>query len=132
MSQENVEVVRRMLDAWNEMDVDAIRRFYAEDVVVQTAVTGLGRTTFEGDDPIGRWVADLRETWAEVHWETERVFEVGDLVVSFYRGTSVGRESGVEVAHEFTGIYRVRDGKIASEQIYLDREEALEAAGLRE
>ena len=43
-----------------------------------------------------------------------------------------GRESGVEVRRELTGVYRLRNGKIASERIYLDREEALEAAGLRE
>ena len=54
-----------------------------------------------------------------------------DLVVSFYRGTGVGRESGVEVVRDLTGVYRIRDGKIASERIYLDRDEALEAAGLR-
>jgi ketosteroid isomerase-like protein len=52
-------------------------------------------------------------------------------VVSFYRGVGVGRESGVEVVRDLTGVYRIRDGKIASERIYLDRDEALEAAGLR-
>jgi ketosteroid isomerase-like protein len=131
MSQEDVEVVRRSLDAWNEGDVDAIRRLYTDDVVVQTGVTEFGRT-FEGDDPIGRWVTEIRETWAEVHWEIERIFEADDVVVSFYRAIGVGRESGVEVMRELTGVYRIRGGRIASERIYLDREEALEAVGLRE
>jgi steroid delta-isomerase-like uncharacterized protein len=130
MSQENVEIVRRSFDAWNDGDVDAIRRFYAEDVVVKTGITE--GTTFEGDDPIGRWAAEMRETWAECHYEVERVFEADDEVVSFYRWIGVGRESGVEVARDLTGVHRIRDGKIASERIYLDREEALEAAGLRE
>jgi len=44
----------------------------------------------------------------------------------------VGRESGVEVRRELTGVYRLRNGKIASERIYLDREEALRAVGVRE
>jgi ketosteroid isomerase-like protein len=132
MSQDNIEIVRRAFDVWNEGDVEAIRRLYTEDVVVQTGITEFGRT-FEGDDQIGRWVAELQETWAEVRWEPERVFEGDDdLVVSFYRGIGVGRESGVEVVRDLTGVYRIRDGKIASERIYLDRDEALEAAGLRE
>ena len=131
MSQEDVEVVRRSFDAWNDGDVDSIRRCYAEDVVVQTGITELGRT-FEGDDPIGRWVAELRETWAEFHWEIERIFEVGDLVVTFHRVMGVGRESGVEVVRDLTTLFSLRDGKIASERIFLDREEALEAAGRRE
>jgi ketosteroid isomerase-like protein len=131
MSQEDIEIVRRAFDVWNEGDVEAIRRLYTEDVVVQTGITEFGRT-FEGDDQIGRWIAELQETWAEVRWEPERVFEADDVVVSFYRGIGVGRESGVEVVRELTGVYRVRDGKIASERIYLDRNEALKAAGLRE
>ena len=131
MSQENVELVRRSFEAWNEGDVDAIRRFYAEDAVIHTGITELG-TTFEGDDPIGRWAAQIRETWAEVHWELERIFEVGDVVVIFHRGMGVGRESGVKVTRELTTLFQVRDGKITSERIYLDRREALEAAGLRE
>jgi ketosteroid isomerase-like protein len=133
MSEENVEIARRSFDAWNEGDVDALRRLYTEDVVVQTGMTEFGRT-FEGDDPIGRSVAELQETWAEVHWDYERIFEgeADDVVVSFYRAIGVGRESGVEVVRELTGVYRLRDSLIVSERVFLDREEALEAAGLRE
>jgi ketosteroid isomerase-like protein len=131
MSQENVEIVRRSFDAWNELDVEALRRFYAEDAVIQTGLTEFGRT-FEGDDPIGHWVAEMRETWAEVHWEIERIFDGEDVVVSFYRAIGTGRESGAEVARDLAGVCRLRDGLIVSERVYLDREEALEAAGLRE
>ena len=42
------------------------------------------------------------------------------------------REGGVEVVHDLAGVYRLGDGLIASERVYLDREEALEAAALRE
>ena len=55
MSRENVEIVRRSFDAWNEWDVEAIRSLYADDVVVETGITEFGRT-FEGDDPIRRWL----------------------------------------------------------------------------
>jgi len=44
---------------------------------------------------------------------------------------AVGRESGVKHERELTGLFRIRDGRITSERIYLDRGEALEAAGLR-
>ena len=131
MSQENVEIVRRSFSAWSDWDLDAIRGRYADDAVIQTPVTGLG-TTFEGGDPIGRWLADLRETWAEVRWEIDRIFETDDVVVTFYRGSVIGRESGIEVTPELTGVYCIRDGKIASQRIFLDRSEALEAAGLQE
>ena len=131
MSQENVAVVKASFEAWNTGDVDAIRRLYAEDGVIETDFTELGRT-FEGDDPIGRWVAEQQETWGELHWDLERIFEADDMVVSFYRAKGVGRKSGIEVVRELAGVYRVRDGKIASERIYLDRANALKAVGLEE
>src|SRR5262245_31696128 len=120
MSEENVEVVRRSFDVWNEGKVEAIRRCYAEDVVVLTGITEFGQT-FEGDDPIGGWVAEIQETWAALRWETERIFEgdADDVVVSFYRAIGIGRESGVEVVRELTGVYRVRDGLIVSEHVFL-------------
>jgi ketosteroid isomerase-like protein len=131
MLEEDVEIERRSFDVWNKWDVEALRRMYAEDAMVETGITGFGRT-FKGEDPIGRWAAEMRETWAEVRWELDRIFEADDVVVSFYRGIGIGRESGVEVVRDLTGIYRLRDGLIVSERVYLNREEALEAAGLSE
>ena len=131
MSQESVEIVRASFEAWNEGDADSLRRLYTEDVAIETGITELGRT-FEGDDPIGRWVAEVQETWAKLRFEAERIFEADDLVVSFYRATGVGRATGIEVVRELTCIYRIRDGRIASARIYLDRAEALEAVGLSE
>ena len=99
--------------------------------MVETDFTMLSGT-FEGDDPIGRWVAEQREAWAQLRWELDRIFEFGDAVVSFYRTIGVGRDSGIEVVREMTGVYRIRNGKIASERIFLDRAEALKAVGLEE
>jgi ketosteroid isomerase-like protein len=130
MSPEDFEIVRRSFDAWNELDIEAIRRCYANDVVIEGG-TQLGRT-LDSDDPIRHWVAETRETWAEVHWDIERLFEGRGVILSFYRATGIGRQSGVEVVRDLAGVYRIRDGLIASERVYLDREEALNAAGLRE
>ena len=92
MSRENVEIVRRSFDACR-WDLEALRRMYAEEVMVETGITEFGRT-FEGDDPIGRWAAEMRETWAEVHCKFHRIFEVDDVVMGFYRAIGIGRESG--------------------------------------
>jgi ketosteroid isomerase-like protein len=88
-------------------------------------------SSLEGDDAIGHWVADLQETWAELHWDLERIFEGDGVVVGFSRAFGVGRQSGVEVARDLAAVYHIRDGLIASERVYLDRAEALEAAGLQ-
>jgi ketosteroid isomerase-like protein len=131
MSHADVEIVRRSFDAWNEGDIRAIRAFYTEDVVLHTPITEFGRT-FEGDDPLGRWIAEMRETWAEVRWDVERVFEGDGVVVTFYRSVSIGRSSGAEVVRDLTAVSRIRDGLIASERVFLDRAEALKVAGVSE
>jgi hypothetical protein len=74
---------------------------------------------------------DARD-WAAVRWGVERIFEGDGVVMSFYRSISVGRKSGIEVVRDLTGVSRIRDGLIASERVYLDREEASKAAGLSE
>jgi hypothetical protein len=43
-------------------------------VLIETAISELGRTLGD-DDPVGHWVAETRETGAEVHWDIERIFE---------------------------------------------------------
>ena len=131
MSEEDLEIVRRSFDAWNEGDLGAVRDCYTEDVVIHTPITEFGRT-FEGDDPLGRWVAEMRETWAETSWAVERIFEGDGVIVSFYRSISTGRKSGIEVVRDLTAVFGIRDGLIASERVFLDRDEALEAAGLSE
>ena len=125
----DVEIVRRSFEAWNEGDVAAIRRCYTEDAVIETPITEFGRT-FEGDDPLGRWIREMRETWAEVSWDVERIFECDGVVVSFYRSVSTGRASGIEVVRDLTGVHHIRDGLIARDRVFLDRDEALKAAGV--
>ena len=81
MSRQDVEIVRRSFGAWNEGDVEAIRRIYTEDVLVAGG-SGLGGS-LGGGDPIGRWVADVREPWAEVRCDLERIFDGDGVVVGF-------------------------------------------------
>jgi ketosteroid isomerase-like protein len=54
------------------------------------------------------------------------------VVLSFYRAVGIGRHSGLEVVREVAAVHRIRIGLIASERVYLDRDEAVAAAGLHE
>jgi hypothetical protein len=50
----------------------------------------------------------MRETWAAVRWDVERIFEGDGVVVSFYRSISVGRKSGIEVVRDLTSMLWIR------------------------
>ena len=56
----------------------------------------------------------------------------GDRVLAFLRVTVHGRASGLPIPAETGNVYEFEEGKIGRIQIFLDREEALEAAGLSE
>jgi ketosteroid isomerase-like protein len=54
-------------------------------------------------------------------------------VLVFAQESGRGKDSGIEVrSRRITGVYELRDGKIVRFKAYLDRDEALQAAGLRE
>lgn len=56
-----------------------------------------------------------------------------ETVLVFARESGRGKDSGIEVrSRRITGVYELRDGKIVRFKAYLDRAEALQAAGLRE
>src|SRR5829696_2900067 len=144
MSQENVEVVRRAIAAANERDVDRYLALCSEDIELQTpwtAVEGL----YVGPDAIRRFFTDIRDTARDFHLNIERLESIGsDRVLAFLRAHVSGRASGITVGSESlsseprhagipTGnVYDLSDGKIRRIRIFVDRDEALEAVGLRE
>jgi hypothetical protein len=76
-----------------------------------------------------RWLDD----WEELRYEPDEVLDLGDdrfLLLGGGRGT--GRSSGIVVDTEWGLLANISDGLLSREQNFLDRAEALEAAGLSE
>jgi ketosteroid isomerase-like protein len=133
MSQENVEVIRDSIAAMNEGDYGRAMGHLADDVVLK-APAGIRGGTFRGREAVGEWFGDWFRIFDwNVHSDIREIAETGDdgvLLVAAARGR--GRGSGVEVEETFAFLYRFCEGKITRMDGYLSREEALEAAGLRE
>ena len=76
-----------------------------------------------------RWLAD----WGELRYEPNEIIDLGDdRLLLLGRATGVGRGSGVEIDAEWGLLATISDGLIAREQSFLDKAEALDAAGLSE
>jgi uncharacterized protein len=73
--------------------------------------------------------ADLFEDFSI---DLEKSFDLGDEVVLFLRFRGRGRESGAELEAPMAHVWTFRDGKAVRLRQFLDRAEALEAAGLSE
>jgi ketosteroid isomerase-like protein len=134
MSQENVEVVKRAIAAVNERDIDRYLAGCTEDVELRTPLAAIGGV-YEGPDGIRRFFADIQDTSPDFRLHLEHVEAIGaDRVLAFLHTTASGRASGIPTAAgtPTTNVYELVQGKIRRIRIFWDRQEALEAVGLRE
>jgi ketosteroid isomerase-like protein len=130
MSQENVENMRRAIDAWNRGDRDEWLARFAPEAEWHT--TGLF-----ADEGIYRGRAGLERYWAEIHEDMEEpslsvsdVRATGDRVFFAATGGGRGKRSGVPFEGPFWFVASFRDGLAVRVKSYADSAEALEAAGL--
>jgi uncharacterized protein len=131
MSAENVEIVRRFVDAWSAHDREAMLELLHPDAIFHSAVTNVVGKTFYGRDAIVGVFDRWDEEWSEIRWEIDEVIDVDDhQVVTLHRVIATGRASGVKTVRELGGVLELRDGLVVKQWIYLDRDEALAAAGV--
>ena len=131
MSAENVELVRRFIDAWSAHDRKRMLELLHPDAVFHSAVTNVVGETFRGADQIVGVFDRWEDEWSAIRWEVDEYIDVDETrVVTLHRVIATGRASGVETVRELGGLLEIRDGLVVSQWIYLDRNEALEAAGL--
>src|SRR5829696_5039032 len=130
MSQENVEIVRRLYEAFNRRDLTA------ESEVLDPNFEWIPDTrSFEsairGREEVLRFLDDQIETLG-LRVQPETFFEKGDRVVAFIRAIGRGEASGAEMDIRIAGVWTLRNGIVMRGQAYAERAEALEAVGLRE
>ena len=131
MSEENVEIVRAVIDGWLRGDPSTLD-LVAEDVVYVSPPTMPGGRTYHGHEGVLQWVVDWRAEWADYELEIERVEDLGDQVMTAERNKATGKRSGVEVDMRTFSLWSFRDGKVIRWQGFPTEEAALEAAGLSE
>ena len=135
MSQENVEIVRQAIDAFNRQDLAALAHLCADDfefVSILSAVDA-GGSTYRGRRSWDGYFARMRDTWAEWWVDDFRVLDAGDdNLVAVVRVAGKGHHSGATVDRTIGMTYRLREGKVWRMRAYLEPHEALEAVGLRD
>ena len=131
MSQENVEVVRRVFAAWNAGDMDGVRDLHDPEVIVRSAKEWPEPGPFVGREAVMREFENNRETWDGDALEPIGDFvDAGDRVLVRFAWHAAVR--GPEVNVEMTYVATVRKGKIFNIEFFFDHADALEAAGLSE
>jgi ketosteroid isomerase-like protein len=130
MSQENVELVRAVFEAWNARDLDTLRELYDRNVIVWATEDWPEPGPFLGRDAVIRQGEQLRETWDDVTLEpVGDLIDAGDRVAVRHVWRTVGR--GPESSNpEFTLIVTIRRGKVFAFEYFRDHAEVLEILGL--
>jgi ketosteroid isomerase-like protein len=133
MSRENVEVVRRLNEAFNRGDMDTFLELLHPDVEWVPILAKLEGTVYQGRDAVSRWVAELHRDWAEFHPDPQEFRDLGGVVLALGTWHARARTSGLSLdSQPGAWLARIRDRKIVRYETFTNRSDALEAAGLRE
>jgi ketosteroid isomerase-like protein len=124
MSEENVEVVRRIYEAW--LGGDSARDLIDADVEYVNPPDAVEGGTRRGR----RAFAGIRDAYDDVRVEPERFIDAGPDVVVIARITGKGKGSGVDIDWRQGYVWTVRDGKAVRFRWFTKPEQALNAAGL--
>jgi ketosteroid isomerase-like protein len=131
MSQENVEVVRAGLNAWNAGDMQGVSEVYDADVVMRPLEGWPEPGPFVGRDAVMRQWERLRESLdADALVPVGELIDAGDRVVARLAWRGSGRGPTMDI--ELTSVYTIRRAKCVYQELFRDHAEALEAAGLSE
>jgi ketosteroid isomerase-like protein len=123
--EDNVKVVREMLEDYLRGDYEAALPAFAQDVEV---VTSLER--FHGPAGVVEEAKRWEEMWSDWRFEVDDLVDAGGQVVLLYYQVGTAKGSGVEVEERAGWVYTLREGKIARVEMFQDRETALRAAGV--
>jgi ketosteroid isomerase-like protein len=130
---ENVELVRRAVDAYNRGDVDGILEVWSPDAVWDWSNSrGFDAGIFRGHDEIRAFWRRFPAAFEEIRLELVDVVEVDEGLLIVENVAHFRGRDGVRVLARSAWLVTIRDGQQTSLTLYQTKEEALEAAGLRE
>ena len=136
MSRENVEIIRRMYDAWLADDTGVVFETFDADIELnpdpEAAWVGIGQV-YRGHAGMRSYMALVYEAFEGYRPEVEELIDVGDRVLTLAIEHGKGRGSGADVqANKTAHVWTLRDGKAIRVDLYLNRDSAFRAVGLAE
>jgi ketosteroid isomerase-like protein len=133
MSQENVDITHRAFEEFAREGWEPLMgTFWDPEIVWNMSPTGIpGLGTYRGFDELRSFFEDWFGAFPFEEWgqELDEVIDCGEqMVVALTRQRGHGSTSGAITELEYAQVIRWRGGKAVEVTVYLNREEALEAA----
>jgi ketosteroid isomerase-like protein len=132
MSQENVEIVRRCIEAVQRGDYEAAMETIDPGIEYDLTHFPDGKV-YLGHEGVREAFRIWLGTWENYKQELDELIDLGgDEVLALVRESGRGKGSGIELERPTAGVWTLRDGKAVHIRFYPGKAEALEAAGLSE
>ena len=131
MSQENVEALRRAYDKWAQGDFSA-QELFDPDIETVWAADLPDRHVDRGVEALWTSWREWLSAWDAFRLEAEAFLPADDKVVVLIVVRGRGKGSGADVTTGGAHVWTMKRGKALRVEAYIDRAEALKAAGLSE
>jgi ketosteroid isomerase-like protein len=132
VSEENVEMVRRWIEAQNRDDLDAWLSGFAPDAEWHTSGRFADRGVYRGREGLVRYWSELQQDIEELSTSVSEIRASGDKVFVAATLTGRGRLSKAGFEERAWLVATCCAEGVERVEAYLDPDEALEAAGLTE
>jgi ketosteroid isomerase-like protein len=129
VSTENVELVRRLYDAYEAGDFEAAFELIDPAVEFDGTVRPEGKV-WQGHEGIADALRTWTGTWESWRLDIEEIIDADPHVVALEKQSGRGKGSGLRWAEETATLFTLRDGKVVRMVWFTNRDAALEAAGL--
>ena len=131
MSEQNVELHRRLNATFNARDIEGALAVCDREIEFHSLFAAVGGAHYSGHEGMRRYFADIDDAWGdELRIEPEAYFDLGEHTLAFYVARGRGPQSGAEVEMPYAQVVRWRDGLIAYYKAYARREDALRDLGV--
>jgi ketosteroid isomerase-like protein len=133
VSAQDLEIHRRLVEAYNVRDMDAFIALCDPEIQVHSVFASPGGADYVGHEGVRRWLGALDENWGdEFRVETEAFFDLGEATLMFGLLHGHSQKSDVDVEMQNAQVLRVRDGLVTYVKVYVHREDALRDLGVAE
>jgi ketosteroid isomerase-like protein len=133
VSEENVEIVRRHIEAWSVEEAALALSFLDLHVVLDLTRAGAIEGAVYGPEGVSEHFRRYAGTFEDYRWEVQRLDDLGTgSVLAVVTESGRGKGSGASVKRPLAALYTLVDRKIVRITMFSGEREALEAAGLRE
>lgn len=128
--ESNLDVLRNFVEAFNRRDVDLVASDLSPDLELHEWPEAPGAQSYRGPDGVRRALEVWFDAWEWMKVEITDTEEIGDQILVTLHQRAKGKGSEVEVEIDSYSVYTFDDGKVTRMELFLNRDDALQAAGL--